>query len=330
MKRKPEEVLAGLVNLGAMPAGYAYPASLDRLDPTFKSLLLSVQGALTEALRRMNTNVTGGVIVPDFHVDYMDAPEPNAIAFRNDGYSFIVITVPMAELIARTADRLSHSASIAQALGLGDASPELIEKLHVAMLSLQINFLASHELTHHLRGHVTGAIHENTTVGGLREQAEEADADSYAVYIVLAHLFNGDGRALALELVRNKTTADETLLALFIMAIGAFFAALPQRAIDHITVYKNFHPPEAVRMNYVMHSLTSWCNQNRPALEAWMKLDRYQAFMRPVAETIRGPLDAANADAERLFIQSAAGQEYYKKLEELRLQEFERLKQSVP
>jgi hypothetical protein len=59
-----------------------------------------------------------------------------------------------------------------------------------------------------------------------------------------------------------------------------------------------------------------------------MTLNLYQAFMRPVAESIRGASGAANADAERLFIQSAPGQEYYNKLEELRLQEFDILKRS--
>jgi hypothetical protein len=105
--------------------------------------------------------------------------------------------------------------------------------------------------------------------------------------MVLANLFAGDGRELALKALSSKgnsSTIDEDLVALFTCAVGGFFLAFPQVAFSSATVYDRSHPPEDVRMNYVMHGLKSWCNQSRPALETWMDLPRYG--VGPSAETI--------------------------------------------
>jgi hypothetical protein len=174
----PEDILDRLVKNNAFPEGYAYPASLDLLEPTFRSLLLSVQGTLTGALGRENANVSDGVAHPPFHVDYMDAKEENALAFQHEGYAFIVITLPMIKLLLQTSELLSRSPSIAHLLDIGPASSQLTEMLHAALFSIQLSFLVSHEYTHHIHEHVGASgsgltirkeVHESTTVGELRE-----------------------------------------------------------------------------------------------------------------------------------------------------------------
>jgi hypothetical protein len=77
-----------------------------------------------------------------------------------------------------------------------------------------------------------------------------------------------------------------------------------------------------------MHSTISWCNQNRPALEAWMTLNRYQAYMRAVVEAIWGASGGANWSAQHAFLSSASGMEYMKRLEELRFHQFGILKRN--
>ena len=332
----PEEILDRLVKNNAFPEGFTYPAALDLLEPTLRSLLLSVQGALTEALLLENWNVSGGVAHPPFHVDYMDARVPNALAFQHEGHAFLVITIPMIELLLQTSDRLSRSSSIAHLLDIGPLSSQLTEMLQASLCSIQLNFLVSHEYTHHIHEHVAVAfgpglairkeIQDTATVGGLRDQAQEADADSYAVYIVLTHLFSEGGRAHAMKLFAHRDTSeganDESLLALFTIAVGAFVYALPPTRLDNTNIYTRQHPPADARMNYIMHSTTSWCNQNRPALEAWMTLKRYQAYMRAVAEATWGTAGTAALSAQHAFLSSAPGMEYMKRLEELRLDEF--------
>ena len=321
--------------------GYKYPAPLDDLDPSFKSLLLSLQKALIEALRQENENVSGGVIHPPFHVDYVGADEPNALAFEYGGFAFILITVPIMEMMWRTSERLSHAPSVAGLLDVAPIEPALIERLIPALFSVQFAFLVCHEYTHHIHCHVVKSsgedlriwreIRESAKGDELDAQAQEVGADTYAVYIALTNLFKGSGRHNAISVfeLRNKAliSADESLLAIFVVAVGAFFYAFEPMIIDAASIYESTHPPEAVRMNYVMHSVTSWCNQNAPAIETWMNPRRYQVFIGTVGEALWGA--AGTTAAQVAFLRSAPGAEYLARLEELRLKQFRGLENLI-
>jgi hypothetical protein len=287
-----------------------------------------------------SANASDGVPHPPLHFDYVDAKEQNAIAFQHDNCAFILVTLPMMGLMQQTAQRLGSSAAIAHLLSLAPFNAQISATLADALFSTQLSFLASHEYTHHVHEHVKPASGaelaiqkeiSGTGTGRLEQQAQEAAADSYAVYMVLANLFAGDGREIAVKALSSKgnsSTMDEDLLALFTFAVGGFFCAFPPVAISSSTVYGRSHPPEDVRMNYVMHSLSSWCNQSRPALETWMNLSRYQAHIRAVVEAVRGAIGLPGWDAQLIFLLSAPGKEYLKQLEELRLHQFGILKRN--
>ena len=268
-------------------------------------------------------NVSGNVKHPPFHLDYVDARRvPNAHAFQHEGYSFIAITKPLIEMLWQISARLSRSATIAQLLGIDPATAQL-ESLHCTFFSTQLSYLVAHEYTHHTHEHDVGSevwneIRDIETTGGLETQAQEVDADGYGVYIVLAHLINGRRRTQALRLLgcpaAPEGSADEVLLASFILAVGAFFYARSPAMVDNNTVYTFTHPPQALRMNYVMHNTISWCKQNRPSLEAWLTLNRYQLLMRAVAEVTWGPTGGRNWSEQTAFLSCAAGDEYTRQL----------------
>src|SRR5580698_10964625 len=78
--------------------GYVGKLDLERVDsPSLRSFLQFVQDATNEALRSENTNASGGVEHPPFHFDYLQVSDgaKNAHAFQFDGFSFIVLTVPL-------------------------------------------------------------------------------------------------------------------------------------------------------------------------------------------------------------------------------------------
>lgn len=335
-----EAVLTKLSKLGALPDNYVYHARGDLLDERFRSLLIRLRETLNAALLTESANASDGVPNPPLHFDYVDANEQNAIAFQHDNCAFILVTLPMMALVRQTAQSLGSSAAIAHILGIAPLNAQISDRLAEALFSIQLSFLVSHEYTHHAHEHVKPASGAELAIqkeisgeesGRLAQQAQEAAADSYAVYMVLANLFEGDGRpsaALALSSKSNSSPTDEDLLALFHFATGGFFCAFPQAAISSATVYSRSHPPEDVRMNYVIHSMNSWCNQSRPALETWMNLARYQAHMRAVVEAVRGAVGRPGWNAQLTFLLSAPGKEYLKHLEELRLHQFGILKRN--
>jgi len=52
---------------------------------------------MNEALRLENENA---IDCPPFHFDYLEADAPNAHAFQHEGFAFIVVTLPLVELIS--------------------------------------------------------------------------------------------------------------------------------------------------------------------------------------------------------------------------------------
>jgi hypothetical protein len=193
----------------------------------------------------------------------------------------------------------------------------------------QLSFVVAHEYTHHVHGHVSrpysvtefrNEIPDSLAVGCLEDQAQEVDADGYAVYFVLAHLIKGVRREGALTLLGQQAASgkhgDEILFSLFIVAVGGFFHVRSPAALEGVSIYKLSHPPQAARMNYVMHSALGWCKQNRPALEAWLTLKRYQVIMSAVVEAIGGINGEMNWSAQTSFLLGNEGTEYIRQLSE--------------
>ena len=194
MTSNPETILKELSDSGELPG--LYPATLDQLEPNFHSLLLLVRSSLTTALNQANANVTDGVVHPPFHLDYVDSPQPGAFAFQHRDCAFIIINIQMAELLLQLADTLSRAEPILNLLAIDRTRADL---LRTVLFVVELNFLVCHEFTHHIHGHLPAPFGTGLPIwiefggiptGGIRleEQAQEAGADSYAVYIALHHL----------------------------------------------------------------------------------------------------------------------------------------------
>src|ERR1017187_8838971 len=160
------------------------------------------------ALRLEGPNASGGIEHPPFHFDFIDVKNgiKNAHAFQHAGLSFIAVTLPMVESIWGVSHRLSRSHLVLELLSLG---PEVNRDAFQGLLfQIQLNFLVSHEYTHHIHGHtlehtpgeteVWSEFSNKTTPGNLHSQAQELDADGYAEFLVLAHLLRGERRNTAL------------------------------------------------------------------------------------------------------------------------------------
>src|SRR5260370_30301493 len=146
---------------------------------------------MNEALRLEGVNASGGVKPPPFHFDYLDvsAGITNAHAFQHGGFAFIAVTLPMVELVWHLSHRLSRSPRFRQLL---NPSPTALEPdaLQGLLFQIQLDFLVSHEYTHHVHRHfvegqdaVNGLWTEflREEMGGtIHLQAQELDADGCA------------------------------------------------------------------------------------------------------------------------------------------------------
>lgn len=305
---------------------YRGKQDLDTLPARFASFLRDVQDALNEALRNEKQNVAEHVEHPPFHFDYIEAAVPNALAFRVADYSFIGITMPLIHRMWDSCIELSKSNAVATLLGVPQTA-ENEEAILTVMFQTQLTFVVLHEYTHHVHGHFSQSapgseffneILSNTDTGNLEEQAFEVDADAYAVYHVLAHLITGPRREQATDLLGYTGAAaemqDAILFYSFVMAIAAFLLVLPPTSVDVSTIYNRTHPPQAVRMNEIMHSAISWCEQIRPALITRWTLSKFQTLMTVVLAAISGMRGVGDWSGQTAFLTSESGSEYSEKL----------------
>jgi hypothetical protein len=298
---------------------------LDLLEPEFRSLLIGVQNTVNEALRQRGNTFAKGRY-SNFHFDYIDATVRNALAFEHADYAFIVVTLPLVRALWHTCDRLSRSDKVRETLGVM-ATEEQREGTLAVLFITQLAFVVAHEFAHHDRGHfpqgdsATGLwneIPDEETVGSLEQQAKEVDADLWAVYLVLTHLMRdrrqGTREILNLQAAPNPSF-DEILLASFVFSIAGLLFIFPPTAFSGRDLYLLTHPPQAARMNEIMHGVRMWCARNAPALGAWMTLERFQVLMHASREATSGLTGVLHWSQQTEFFLTQAGTEYFRKLQ---------------
>lgn len=311
-------------------SGYLGTLEIERVESrSFRSFLYLIRDAMNEALRLEGPNASGGLEHPPFHFDFVDVTSgiKNAHAFQYAGLSFIAVTLPMVELIWDVSHRLSRSPLVLERLSLG---PEVNRDAFQGLLfQLQLNFLVSHEYTHHIHGHllertrgdteVWSEFSNHSTSGNLQSQAQELDADGYAEFLVFAHLLRGERRNTALAQCGRAelqgVDGDELLLTCFFLSLLAFFCSFWRGAIDTPFIYDLQHPLPPVRIIYAIRVAEMWCNLNKSVPQGWFNEARFRELFRAAAETVGGSAREA-WDTQIAFLRSADGAEYDRRLGE--------------
>jgi hypothetical protein len=160
------------------------------------------------------------------------------------------------------------------------------KSLHDALFLLLLNFVVTHEHSHHVHGHVHGALVPNAVEemaggalsGSLRDQALEADADGYAAYFSLAFwLLNARGREAAFQLLQiehlQPDLQDRVLFSCFLVAQAGFTFLREPETLDKDTAYQHTHPPQSVRLHLLTRFVMKWCSEFCPALHDTSRLD---------------------------------------------------------
>jgi hypothetical protein len=199
------------------------------------------------------------------------------------------------------------------------------DELQELFSHLMLYFLVAHEYTHHVHLHVDSSSTEglwtefqsDTTEASMTRQAQEIDADSYALFLVLAHILRGGARAAFLQQLKqdglSETAGDELLLQVFFLVAMAFFCELWRRPLDTRSVRKLSHPIPPVRIKYTIQTAQMWCEQNHGVPQTWFEDTRFQGLFHAASEVIEKDT-RKTWDSDMAFFKSAEGAKYEEEL----------------
>ena len=281
------------------------------------SLLRSLRNTLNEGLGRQHGTTTE--VLPRCYFDYIDSDDENALAFSYEGVAFVGITLPLITRLWFACESLSKSNDVTTLLGL--QTDERYDLLHAELFGTVLGFVVSHEYGHHRFGHLddsAGRLFEEK-VGGVGRgnfvgQAREIHADGMAAYFVLHSLILGDRRSACLQLqedIASDHDADDFLLALFVLGALAFFLTRPQTGFDPSKLSTLTHPPPAVRLNYLLHTVTRWCQEKMPSLTPRVTLERFQLVLNAAQQAIWDQTCAHEWHHETVYFKSHDSAGYF-------------------
>jgi hypothetical protein len=287
----------------------------------------NLRSLLTTIKTTMNVGLVSRKRVPEhfddlpFHFDYIESDFPNALAFRDESYAFIGITIPLIMEMLETSTDLSRSVRIRQILDLDEG---IEDRLQAVLFQNLLTLIVTHEFTHHVHGHVirekgTSTFYsEFDSNDGNGSMQKQADADGYAVYHVLSNEINSparDNTVTALNL-REKSTEviDQTLFLCFVVVACAHLSSHKLIDIERVDILTQSHPPQAARLDYLMRHAVLWCEPNKPLLVNWITQERFRRVMEVVADEMWGIESHRPWAAQTAFLSSDKGKEYLQEL----------------
>jgi hypothetical protein len=310
--------------------GYIGKLDLDKVEPeSFRDFLKTLHEGTNVALGLEGFNASGGTVHPPYYFDFLEVKgeTPNAHAFQCDDFAFIVMTLPMVELLSNLSYSLSQSPFVRQLLSIGLA-PINESLLHHALFQLQFDFLLGHEYTHHVHGHcpphTSGSLSVWTEFlkdeenGSLEQQAQELDADGYSSYLLLANLLQDENRyASVLQAIghpeQRSAASDELLFTVFFVVVLNVFCAFWRKRTEVSSLYTLVHPPPPVRINSIIRIAQMYAGQNGPVADTWFQPSRFTELFRTAAATIPGE-GRQTWDSQIELLKTPEGERYSQEL----------------
>lgn len=320
-------------------SGYLGKLDIDKVvSDSFRSLLHLLHRTMNEALQLEGPNASAGVQHPPFHFDYLDVNDgtENAHAFEEQKLAFIVVTLPIVELVASLSLRLVPF--VPDLFGLDSSGTER-DPLWGLLSQILLNFVVAHEYTHHIHRHcgpmrgVSGVWTESANgayIAGIVTQAQELDADGYAAMLVLTHLVRGERRDSALQVLGKVppvalVESDELLIRCFLLMVMTFLCKYWPTDFAAEEITKRAHPPAPMRIQSLINVTEMWCNENQSPAKSW-RMSRELRKMFDAAKLASGREDTAEWSAHIRLLESPAYAEYRERL----LEAFDELRRNSP
>ena len=298
-------------------------------DRATRDLLEETQRTINDVYAAQRGSILAAGTLPTLHFDYPDSGVVNAIAFQDEGCAFVGLTLPLFDEVGQTCQLLVTCDLVSDIFRQEIPTDHQRHQLFTAFFAAQLQFIACHELGHHVHGHCSdceGSLliweefaEGGSARGGLTDQAGELDADGYAVHMMLHNFVAGSPRPKLLELLgrRMDDTEDVAVLELLILAAGSFFFRR-QQEFEEDKVAALTHPPVAARMHFVMEEFASWLDTHRPSIAHLINGARFAVLMGAAASALSTNTSGAPWQKQTEFLLSQPGQNYLAHLAEAR------------
>ena len=304
-----------------------------------------IQDHLNRGFAETSQQVLANGKTPKIYCDYAKPGDEsvqliNAHAFHDGEWYFLAVTTPLVIRMSECAGYVAESPHIRNLFNIPFGDNRMRDRkradiLYRLFFGHQLNLLFGHELGHHFLGHTfedsNSFEHEfainplaTTTHGGLTEQANEIQADTYAAEYLLTGLFESPIRDYSLAYLGRHSSDKEgrkLLIGIFVVAVASVMFALPDSRFSEDRLVERRHPLKAARLNNLVATMRSYLGRVAPDVVDWLDLDKFNAFVYRVRSSLP-PLSPA-LDDETSFLITKSGAEYYRNL----LEEVARLDQ---
>jgi len=230
---------------------------------------------MNHQLSDVGVKSTGGVALPllRFELATVRNDEAAAHIFETEEYGFVVLTQPMFDEMLELSRRVVNNAWAFMTLQIAPlAKPEEIAQL---LLLMQFSFVNAHEYSHLVRQHLAAQPPHAVVLGESLSQAQEFDADGYAIYHELTYLFHGGGKQLAAGLLRisSDKALEAALTSLFLISTMLQFCARWAGKIQIESDLSAEHPPVPMRIQRAIQIAEMWFREVGRKSTSWLAED---------------------------------------------------------
>jgi len=271
---------------------------------------------MNQQLSDIGVNSTGGVTLPPLRFEMVRVRDHEASAhvFESDEYTFIVMTHPMFDEmldLSRLVVKTNWALMTLQIAPL--AKPEEIAQL---LLMMQFSFVGSHEYSHLVRQHLSDNPPHAVEIGQSLTQAQEFDADGYALYHELTYFFHGGGRSLTAQLLKisNNRVLEDALLYCFLLSTMIQFCARWAGRIHVESDLAAEHPPVPMRIQRALLVTEMWCREVGEISTSWMTDGTSSRYFQMAANIF--PADKRASWGQQIaWLQTEEGEKYQEQIQ---------------
>lgn len=245
------------------------------------NVLSDTRRVLNERLSAFGSRVQPPHGPATLHFDFIDSSESNGTSFYLEGKYFLGITSQTLLDFDRASIALTGRGSVRDLLRV-PIDPPAMWALISALLTLQIQFIAFHELGHIVHNHTHArTFHKEYRLTPMEnllllypdqdaKQANEWMADRHSVRMLMQNLISTEAGVRFKSLIKSELPADECVQWLLLLAIGSAFFFGPSERFHLPLVRKRDHPFDLARLNIIMRSIFEWAEEkNREDIKSW-------------------------------------------------------------
>lgn len=227
---------------------------------------------MNDQLSDIGVNSSNGVTLPPLHFELVKVQNKKAAAhvFETEEYGFVVMTQPMFDEMLELSRRVVMKNWAFMTLQVAPAAN--VEQIAQLLLWMQFSLVNSHEYSHLVRLHSTDQPPHAAALGASLTQAQELDADGYAIYHELTYFFHSAGRGLAANLLRisSDKAFENALISCFLISTMLQFCARWAGKVQIESDLSAEHPPAPMRIQRAIQIAEMWCRDVGQISTSWM------------------------------------------------------------